>query len=96
MEGPQLQSAPAGPRTSLLTRVLSWLGLALFLAAVGAALLAGLTAFLIFFVLLIPVLLLLLAVALTRRGTVTIRVRGTARAPDTKPDGDVAQLKHDR
>ena len=76
--------------------MLGWLVAALFLAAIGAALLAGLTAFLIFFVLLIPVLLLLLAVALTGRGTVSIRVHGTAREPDTKPGGDVAQIKHDR
>ncbi len=96
MEDPQLQPLPARPRSSLLARVLGWLLLVLFLAAVGAALLAGLTAFLIFFVLLIPVLLLLLAVALTGRGTVSIRVRGTARKPDTKPDGDVVQLRHDR
>ena len=96
MEGPQLQSLPVRPKTSLLARLLGWLVLALFLAAVGAALLAGLTAFVIFFVLLIPVLLLLLVVTLTRRGTVSIRVRGTAREADTKPDGDVAQLEHDR
>ena len=96
VEGPQLRSSPPRARTSLLTRVLGWLVLALFLAAIGAALLAGLTAFLIFFVLLIPVLLLLLVVALTGRGTFSIRVQGTAREPDTKPGAGVAQIKQDR
>ena len=77
--------------------MLGWLVLALFLAAIGAALLAGLTAFLISLrPARSPFLLLLLVVALTGRGTFSIRVQGTAREPDTKPGAGVAQIKQDR
>jgi hypothetical protein len=69
---------------------------ALLLAAIGSVLLAGFTALLVLFVLLIPVLLLLFALALTGRGKVSIRVRRARREPATQPGDDVAKLKRDR
>jgi hypothetical protein len=95
VKGPQLQASPGRPRNSLLARVLGALVVTLVLAAIGAALLAGLTAFLILFVLLIPVLL-LVAVVLSGRGTLSIRIRSATPEPDVKHHRDVARFEHDR
>ncbi len=57
------QQSGEGPRTSWFARLFAMVMFALVLAAFGAAALAGLITFMVFFVLLVPMLLVLFAAA---------------------------------